>query len=84
MTHESDDDGAVSFCGRCGKTYPLDATRCPDCEATLVVWHPKSEPLPRTRRWWAIVNWALLGFASKPLIDDDPPPAPDRTPKAKC
>ena len=82
MANAKNDDGPVFFCGRCGKTYSLDARTCPDCDATLVVWRPKSEPLLRTRRWWAIVNWALIGFASKPLIDDEQAPATDGTPKA--
>jgi hypothetical protein len=84
LTLESNDNGPVSFCGRCGKNYNLDLRKCPDCNATLVVWRPKSEPLPRTRRWWTIVNWPLLGFASKPLIDNNPsPPADDQSADVK-
>lgn len=75
-------DRAVSLCGKCGKRYGIDVRRCPDCDTTLVIWRPNSEPEGEARRWWSIVNWSLLGFSGRPVLEDrkpseEPPPPAD-------
>jgi len=51
------DNKPISFCGDCGKHYPITTRECPTCDKTLVVWRPASEPEHQARRWWQLINF---------------------------